>query len=186
MRPLPRSALAVFLLFACLLPGVRGQTTPARNVELDVRFSTAESKFVLYFDVGSGIGNDYAIESLAASPKVQHLVFPINQGTLRAMRIDPSKCEGTVVISDLKIVTPRDGTSLKLDISHVQRGNQIARQTLLPVSGYLEITTEPGAHDPQCYLTLDESLPCGPPPGPAWLNEARVYVSAGLWWGWIG
>ena len=163
MNPLTKATWV--LIAACLLiiigcdVHIASEHQP-QDLEIDVRRSSAASQMQVYFDTGSGFSeNASATVPLVAGDAPQQLDFPLPAGPVKALRIDPSMTEGTVVVTAMKILARSSRrTDRPLELARVAPMHEIARLTLNPGDGSLEIVTTPGSTDSSCTFALDHPL----------------------------
>ena len=153
-------------LLACLTlaaGAARAADHPPLDLELDVSNCTAKSVFTVYFDVGDGFESvDAASRPVAAGTSLQRLNFPLPEGAVGRLRIDPLTTAGTVIIDAGRLLT-LDGHEIgRLDLHQVADTHEIADASNLPDTGALQITTDPDATNPQCVLNLETSIEVGP------------------------
>ena len=131
-----------------------------QDLEVDVAGATTASQMQVYFDTGSGfLEADSAIVPFAGGNAPQRLNFPLPTAPVKALRLDPSMTEGTVVIHAIKVLA-RSGrrTDASLDLARVTPMHEVARLVWHPGGGGLEIVTTPGSTDSSCLLALDHPL----------------------------
>ncbi len=140
-----------------------------QNLEIDVARATHASQLQVYFDTGVGFVEAIsATMPLAAGNAPQHLNFPLPTAPVKALRLDPSMTDGTVVVTAMKVLARSSRrVDVSLNLSRVTPMHEIARLTLIPGEGSLEIITTPGATDSSCALMLDNPLMGSVMDGPA-------------------
>ena len=166
MHP-PRRGLRGAALLVCLLLAAAAAATaadhPPLDLELDISNCTAKSVFTVYFDVGDGFETvDAVARPVAAGTSLQRLNFPVPEGSVGRLRIDPLTTAGTVVIDAGRLRT-LDGREIgRIDLRQVADTQEVADTSNLPGTGALQITTDPGATDPQCVIDLALPIEVGP------------------------
>jgi hypothetical protein len=133
--------------------------------------STVAGSMQLYYDDGTGYReSESSRDALAPDGRqtVLHLALP--PGTYRSLRLDPIDREGTVTISDLRIVTSGGRVVRVFPPSVLRAANQIA--TIKPAGSGVEIATTARANDPQLALELN---------GPLALWPTWVDLLSGFW-----
>ena len=159
MHALRRSLRWLVLFAALLLAFTRGATAsehPPLNLEIDVSGCTTASIFQVYFDIGDGILdlNSVAVP-VAATPDRQRLIFPVPEGFIVQLRLDPLAASGTIIIDAAKLLTT-DGREVgRLDLHTLTDASQIAQTVFNPETGALTVVTEPDVNDPQFFVPLN-------------------------------
>ena len=166
MHPLRRSVWRLALLVCLTLAAAgaaRAAEHPPLDLELDVSNCTARSVFTVYFDVGDGFESvDVITRPVTAGTSLQRLNFPVPEGTVGRLRLDPLATAGTVVI-DAALLRTLDGREIgRVDLRQVASTHEIADTSNLPGTGALQITTDPDATNPQCVLNLEPPIEVGP------------------------
>ncbi len=136
---------------------------PPLDLELDVSSCSTKSVFTVYFDTGDGFESaDSVARPVAGGIRLQRLNFPLPEGSVGRLRLDPLTTEGTVIIDAARLRT-LDGHEVgRVDLRQVAQTREVEVAAFLPAAGTLQITAAPGASNPQCVLNLEPAIEVGP------------------------
>ena len=136
---------------------------PPLDLELDISSCSAKSVFTVYFDLGDGFESvDSVARPIMGGSRLQRLNFPLPEGSVGRLRLDPLTTVGTVIINAARLRT-LDGREVgRVDLSQVAETREVVVVAFLPAAGTLQITSSPGATDPQCVLDLATAIEVGP------------------------
>ena len=119
--------------------------------------SSAEGHVQVYYDLGAGISEaNSSSRRLQKSDRPALYRLPIPAGECRALRFDPIDRDGTVTLSDARIVSAGGRTVRAIPLPAFRPANQI--QSLREAAGRLEIVVTPGGGDPQLTVTFQSPV----------------------------
>ncbi len=158
-----RSLVLIVLLILAAAPLARAVDHPPLELEVEVSGCTTESFLQVYFDVGEGfLDIDSVSAPIQANPLPQRFLFQVPAGTIGALRIDPLDKPGSLVIESIRFLT-HDGREIaRVDLHAPAKPFQLTHLDFDPDSGFLHVSTEPAADDPQFILPLARPLVAGP------------------------
>lgn len=109
--------------------------------------SDTPSMAQVYFDTGAGFTEPESAQAAVAAGGVRTLLFAVRSPVLRAMRLDPLRCGGTVDILGWRLESADGRGRLGLPVDALRPAYQIASAEMH--DGRLHVVIPAGAEDPQ-------------------------------------
>ena len=171
-RWLPALLAAASFSAAVVIPFLPASHQKSAAFSFSVRMASSAAGHVqVYFDYGQGFHEaDSLVVALAKSEALLPYALPLPRGAFRAFRFDPIDRDGTVTISDPRVIDPKGRQARDFALSEFKPLNQI--QSLREKAGRLEIVVTPHGDDPQLLLSFDPPLTLAL----RWQDGARVWL----------